>query len=153
MNAAPERQFDHIAFLDLFAGSGAVGLEAASRGARRVDLVEADAKAAEVVRRNCVLMPRSCSLHVAKMSVESYLSKPSSHTSFDIVWMDPPYAYPNDAIAHHLEQLAHGFLKPDALIVIERSKRDCAPGWPGWIGDSWAKTYGETAVYFGQKCS
>jgi 16S rRNA (guanine966-N2)-methyltransferase len=136
-----------IAFLDLYAGSGAVGLEAASRGASTVVLVERDARAAAVVRSNAaaVALP---GVVVRAESVARYLDEPAT-TAFDVVFLDPPYADPvADVLARVVEG---GWLAPDGVVVVERASRDGAPQWPGGLAPDRSRRYGDSTLWYGRR--
>lgn len=139
--------------LDLFAGTGAVGLEAASRGAASVTLVDSGRDAVNALRRNveAVGLP---GVIVRSQSVESFIAggSPGSHETFDVVFADPPYAYPDDDLARLLESLVTGddWLAPDAVVVVERSKRGAPPAWPDVIQPIKDKRYGESVLWYGR---
>lgn len=130
--------------LDLFAGSGALGLEAASRGATRVTLVEHDRRAAGVCRANARALGLT-QVRTVESTVESFLAREVSDT-YDLVFADPPY----DVAPSHLDHLLAGVvphLASDAVVVVERSARTPEPHPPAGL-DLWRKrTYGETAIY------
>jgi 16S rRNA (guanine966-N2)-methyltransferase len=118
--------------LDLYAGSGALGVESGSRGAETVDLVEFDAKATSVCQRNAdlingVLARKAVTVHRSK--VESFLERTPGEVSWDLVFMDPPYPLDEAAVSAVLAKLAD-HLTPAALVVVERSSRSPEPGWP-----------------------
>ncbi|MET1042907.1 MAG: 16S rRNA (guanine(966)-N(2))-methyltransferase RsmD [Microbacteriaceae bacterium] len=137
--------------LDLYAGSGALGLEAASRGARRVTLVERSFGAAQICRKNAALLrkraPRSSSLEidVSSAPVHSFLT--GSNSSFDVVFLDPPYDLGNAELVHALEVLVPR-LEHDAVVVVERASRDAEPAWPEGLALDRRKDYGDTALYW-----
>tara|TARA_Y100000815_G_scaffold78826_5_gene67918 strand:- start:10487 stop:11059 length:573 start_codon:yes stop_codon:yes gene_type:complete len=137
--------------LDLFAGSGALGLEAASRGARRVVLVDKSPAATRVMRANAATITRAAprgespEITVSSQSVTAYLVGAAG--SFDLVFIDPPYELDNAALRHDLELLAPR-LAPDATVVVERSTRDPEPEWPDGFELERQKTYGETTLYW-----
>ncbi len=133
--------------LDLYAGSGALGLEASSRGAARVTLVEAVRSAADVARRNVADL-RLADVVVVPTKVERFLAA-APPRPYDLVLCDPPYGLANADLAAVLAALAApGWLAPGAEVVVERAGRDAAPVWPaGWL-DEGRKDYGETAVFF-----
>jgi 16S rRNA (guanine966-N2)-methyltransferase len=136
--------------LDLFAGSGAVGLEALSRGAAASVLVESNRAAAEVVRRNidAVGLPGAV---LERRTAESFLADGSSGAQFDLVFADPPYAYPDEGLADLLVALADGrWLAGSAVLVVERSARAAEPGWPDGIALVTQKRYGEGALWYGR---
>lgn len=139
--------------LDLYAGSGAIGLEAWSRGAAAVTLVESDRSTAELIRGNA----RSVGCEVAEViarSVTAVLAEPA-RAPFDLVFSDPPYPLDDDTVADDLALLAaHGWLADDALVVVERSRRSPQPAWPSGVvplsGKRGQKRYGETTVWFAE---
>lgn len=145
----PERALDTFAFLDLYAGSGAVGLEAASRGAGPVALVEADRRTAGLARDNARTLDLPATVHAAK--VETFLATEPPR-AFDIVWADPPYDHDDDQVGAALALLVErGWLAEHGLVVVERSSRSGEPGWPRALGDRWARRYGETTLHYAQE--
>lgn len=133
-----------VAVLDLYAGSGALGLEAKSRGALYVELVDSSAKAAKLIRENA----KTCGFDVvvAPMKAQSWVAQVPNR-AFDVVFIDPPYAVTDDDLAGVLEGLVP-HVAPDALIVIERSSRSPEPIWPqGWEIDD-TRTFGDTCLWF-----
>jgi 16S rRNA (guanine966-N2)-methyltransferase len=136
--------------LDLYAGSGALGLEAASRGARSVLLVEADRAAAEVIRKNIAeLSLPEVSLR-AETVERALLSRPAAdEAAFDLVLADPPYDVSQEALGDVLALLvAHRWLSGDALVVVERSARTPEPLWPQGLVGAGERRYGETKMWF-----
>lgn len=139
-------QLEGVSFLDLFAGSGAVGLEAASRGAAPVVLVEKAEPVARLVRENA--RAAGLRVQVQRAGVEQFLA--GSPQPFDVVWFDPPYAVTDAAVDAMLQQVVEGgWLADDALVVVERSSRSAAPGFPG-EPDAWQRRYGETTLHHAQ---
>nr|NLI50046.1 methyltransferase domain-containing protein [Propionibacterium sp.] len=137
---------DRFSFLDLYAGSGAVALEAASRGAGPVLAVERDAATAAVARRNAERL--GLDVRVVTAAVESFVAD-AEPRAFDVVWLDPPYALGSDAVARVAALvLKRGWLAPDGLVVAERATRDEPPGWPPSLPSTWSRRYGETTLYF-----
>ncbi|HZR49411.1 MAG TPA: 16S rRNA (guanine(966)-N(2))-methyltransferase RsmD [Streptosporangiaceae bacterium] len=134
--------------LDLYAGSGAVGLEALSRGAEHVTLVESAAPALRVIRANITAlgMPGA---EVAGDRVERFLSqKPGA--PYHVVFADPPYATPDEQIAAMLTALdAHGWLASGALVVVERATRSGSLDWPQGYVPVRARRYGEATFWYG----
>ena len=132
--------------LDLYAGSGALGLEAASRGAVDVVLVDSSKQAVAVARRN-VSELRLPGVHVVAAAVRRHLSTPCDRP-VDLVLMDPPYALTDADLAADLEALSTGhWLAPAAVVVVERSSRSPQPTWPaGWAAER-ARRYGETTLW------
>lgn len=133
--------------LDLFAGSGALGLEAASRGAEHVVMVEHHPGALKVIRSNIEMVSPSLAstttLQARSARVESFLQA-SPTLSATGVFLDPPYKF--EGIEGILSALKP-WLAPGAWVVIERSTRSQAPVWPEGFEPWDDKKYGETAVY------
>jgi 16S rRNA (guanine966-N2)-methyltransferase len=139
-------------FADLYAGSGAVGLEAASRGAGPVLLVEADAKAARVARANIAALDAARDVTLATGRVASVLAAgPPDGKPYDVIFADPPYAVPESEIeAVQTALVSNGWLAPDAVVVLERSVRSPDPAWvPGLTGER-SRRYGETILWYGR---
>lgn len=139
---------DGVAFLDLYAGSGAVGLEAASRGARPVTLVEQDRRTAGLVRRNAADL--GLEVVVAAVSVARFLDGAPEGPGADVAFLDPPYAVGSGAVAADLEGLARGWLAQDALVVVERSSRERDWAWPQEYAEEGRRVYGETVLRLGR---
>jgi 16S rRNA (guanine966-N2)-methyltransferase len=136
--------------LDLYAGSGALGLEAASRGAATVLLVETDRTAVAVLRQNIVDLGLP-EISVRADTVErALLSGPVSDESrFDLVLADPPYDLSEEAMAEVLQLLVvHKWLSDDALVVLERSARSPEPRWPRGLVGAGERRYGDTKMWF-----
>jgi len=142
----------HANVLDLYAGSGALGLEAASRGAASVLLVESDWAAVAVIRRNIAdLGLPGVSVGVRADTVErALLSGPASvKARCDLVLADPPYDVTEEALGDVLTLLVtHGWLSADALVVVERSARSPEPRWPQGLDGAGERRYGETKMWF-----
>lgn len=133
--------------LDLYAGSGALGLEAASRGAATVVLVESSARAAKVTRANATALGIP-EVSVRQSTVQRVLdsSAPQPQT---LVFIDPPYDLAEDELAADLAALVeHGWLASDALVVVERSSRSPEPRWPEAMEREGERRYGETRIWF-----
>jgi 16S rRNA (guanine966-N2)-methyltransferase len=133
--------------LDLYAGSGAVGLEALSRGAREVLLVESDARAAAVIRANIAAIRLDGAL-VRHDKVERTLGRPSD-TKYDLAFADPPYAVTGKAVTRVLTMLAAGWLADEALVVIERATRSGTLDWPPAYQPGKSRRYGEATFWYG----
>ena len=136
-----------LAFLDLYAGSGAVGIEAASRGAGRVTCVERDPRALTVLRANLHAVGRT-DVEVSSAPVERLLES-SPTAPYDVVYVDPPYAEPVDGVLDRL--VAHGWLAPAAVVVVERATRDAPPGWPAELSLDRSRRYGDTTLWYGRR--
>jgi 16S rRNA (guanine966-N2)-methyltransferase len=141
-----ERSLSGLAFCDLYAGSGAVGLEAASRGATRVLLVERDPRTAQLCRRNAETL--GLAVDVVTSSVDQLLKKPPTRP-FDIVFADPPYELATATVSAQIEQLIlNGWVDRSSLIVVERSRRTPQLVWPDTAAKRWSRAYGETILCF-----
>ncbi|GAA4108846.1 16S rRNA (guanine(966)-N(2))-methyltransferase RsmD [Knoellia locipacati] len=131
--------------MDLYAGSGALGLESASRGAAEVTLVESDRAAASVVRDNAARLGLRAS--VLPTTVSSALA--GAPRPLDLVFLDPPYDLSEESLAGDLAALVdRGWLVEDALVVVERSKRSAEPAWPEGLVPERLKKYGETVIWY-----
>lgn len=141
-----------IAFCDLYSGSGAVALEAASRGATPVIAVEKDRLTADVARRNAQQTRLPVQVVTASAEVVVGQPPPFGIRGFDVVWLDPPYPLPNDAVESVLASLVHNdWLVANALVVVERSSRTSPFIWPDRLSDAWLRRYGETTLFFAQR--
>jgi 16S rRNA (guanine966-N2)-methyltransferase len=148
--------------LDLYAGSGAVGLEALSRGASQVLLVESDPRAAAVIKANiaAVNLPGAA---VVTDRVERLLARnrdandgkndgngrKNDNDGYDLAFADPPYAVTDEAVTRVLTQLAQGWLAAGALVVIERATRSGALDWPPGYLHGKSRRYGEATFWYG----
>ena len=134
--------------LDLFAGTGALGLEALSRGAARATLVEKASAAARVATAN--VRATGLSARVVTADVRAYLGARSGDAltgEVDMVFIDPPYDIAEEDMATVLSALAP-WVGPDSLIVVERSTRAPAPTWPPFLVLEDTRAWGETVAYF-----
>lgn len=139
--------------LDLYAGSGALGLEAASRGAASVVLVERSPAAAQVCRRNAAALSAAARrpgmhpprIEVRAASVQAYLA--GAGGPFDTVFIDPPYDVGDDDVHAVLSALLP-LLSEDAVVCLERSARGPEPALPDGLELTRRKDYGETAIYW-----
>lgn len=147
---ASEGSLDGLRFLDLYAGSGAVGLEAWSRGADVVTLVEQDRSTARLVRTNAVAI--GCErAEVIAAAVLATLRR-GTGAAYDLCFLDPPYALPSAEVRTVLEELvAHDWLVPDATVVVERSARAAALAWPRGLGAERERRYGETMLHYARR--
>ncbi|MBC9735075.1 16S rRNA (guanine(966)-N(2))-methyltransferase RsmD [Nocardioides marmotae] len=138
-----------LRFLDLYAGSGAVGLEAWSRGAGVVTLVEQDRRTAALVRENARTLGFARADVVAASVGTTLLRHPAA--PYDVVFSDPPYPLDEPSLARDLAALVeHGWLVPDALVVVERSVRSPEPTWPPGLEPVRERRYGETVLWYGR---
>jgi len=165
--------------LDLYAGSGAIGLEALSRGARDVLMVESDAQAVAVIRANIATVGIE-GARVIRDRVERVLARalaapgqaaggsaqeppgapgasgasgaPESldrPDRYDLVFADPPYAMTVAAVTRMLSLLADGWLADDALVVVERATRSGPVHWPPVYLPGKSRRYGEATFWYG----
>jgi 16S rRNA (guanine966-N2)-methyltransferase len=142
---------DGARVLDLFAGSGAVGLEALSRGAAEVVLVDSDRTACESVHRNiaAVALPGA---RVYRRPAAAFLAGGGVDEGFDLVFADPPYAFADDHLAGLLTALVEGdWLAAGAVVVVERSARTAAPRWPEGMEPIKQRRYGEGMLWYGRR--
>jgi len=132
--------------LDLYAGSGAVGLEALSRGASRVLLVESGARATAVIRQNIGALGLPGATLIADRVERVLAHSPPEDERYDVVFADPPYAMADAEISRVLSLLTgEGWLARDALVIVERATRS----WPdGFVPDR-ARKYGEATFWYG----
>jgi 16S rRNA (guanine966-N2)-methyltransferase len=135
--------------LDLYAGSGALALEAMSRGAASAVLVDKSPDSVAVCRANAQLVASAvgaapAAIRVVRQSVGTFLAAESG--TYDLAFVDPPYDLGDADLAENLEALLP-LLAEEALVVVERSSRSPEPAWPAGITPFRTRTYGETAVH------
>lgn len=137
-----------LRFLDLYAGSGAVGLEAWSRGAGAVTFVESDRRTSRLVYENAKLLGFHRA-HVMTVPVATALGK-APPAPYDVVFSDPPYHLADATVTDDLAQLVeHEWLVPGGMVVVERSARSPEPEWPAELTDTRERKYGETTLWYG----
>ncbi|WP_329363912.1 16S rRNA (guanine(966)-N(2))-methyltransferase RsmD [Streptomyces sp. NBC_01483] len=136
--------------LDLYAGSGAVGLEALSRGAGHALLVEADARAARIIRENVKTLGLP-GAEVRSGKAEQIVQGPAPADPYDLVFLDPPYAVSDGDLREILLTLrTQGWLAGEALVTVERSTRGGEFGWPDGFDAIRARRYGEGTFWYGR---
>ncbi|WP_322412035.1 RsmD family RNA methyltransferase [Microbacterium invictum] len=142
--------------LDLYAGSGALGLEAASRGAMTVDLVEKAPRAVTVIRRNAARIhaalrgsddPARIAVH--RVGVDAYL-RSAPVGVFDLVFLDPPYDLSDAELRTNLQLLVPA-LSPEATVIVERGARSTAPAWPAGLTARRDRRYGDTTLWWASR--
>lgn len=144
-DAPVEHQLEGVGFLDLYAGSGAMGLEAASRGADPVLLVESHHGAQATIEQN--LASTGLAGQLRRTTVEALVAQPNPAAAFDIIWLDPPYDLPTDKLNVVLASLLrNGWVRADGVVVVERSGRQAPPVMAGT--DAWDRRYGETTLFW-----
>lgn len=137
-----------LRFLDLYAGSGAVGLEAWSRGAGVVTLVEQDRRASSLIRSNARAIGYPAADVVAATVSTTLRRNPAA--PYDVAFLDPPYPLTSEEVDTDLRSLdRHGWLVPGAMVIVERSIRSDAPAFPDGFTDHRERRYGETALWYG----
>jgi len=142
-------RIEGAAFLDLYAGSGAVGLEALSRGAARVEFVERAEPALRVLRGNLARLGLTAGFRIHATGVGLALRKMKAGSAFDVVFLDPPY----DALDEYratLELLggATGLLAPDALVIAEHRRKEKLEERYGALGRTRLLEQGDAALSF-----
>jgi 16S rRNA (guanine966-N2)-methyltransferase len=136
--------------LDLYAGSGALGLETLSRGAIAADLVEQGREAAAVVRRNAITVAKAGlpTARVHQSPVRAFLQRALG--PYDLVFSDPPYDLDDDAMTADLVGLAP-LLAPDALVIVERARRSTPPDLAAaGLALIREKSYGDTTLWWAE---
>ena len=141
--------FDGIVVLDLYAGSGALGLEALSRGAASAVFVESDRRAADVIAANAKALGTTGA--VVRCGTVATVVAARSGRPVDLVFADPPYEVPTADVAAVLSALTeHGWLASGALAVVERASSSPSLAWPdGWTAGR-ERRYGDTRLEFGE---
>jgi 16S rRNA (guanine966-N2)-methyltransferase len=139
--------------LDLFAGTGSLGLEAASRGAAEVIFVEKDRPAFELLRANISAVSKALSLQNQKPELRSknqdaFRAVRSLNLGFfDLVFLDPPYEFSNQTLEKLIAEIAPS-LRSNALLIIERSSKTLQPIVPENFELLDTKRYGDSVAYF-----
>jgi 16S rRNA (guanine(966)-N(2))-methyltransferase RsmD len=143
---------DGARFADLYAGSGAVGLEALSRGAGHVLLVESDPRAARTIRANLDALGAGTAAHLVTDRVAAVLDRGPEGTAYDVVFADPPYATEDQEIAATVAALVRGgWLATDAVLVVERSTRGGPLPQVEGVTSVRSRRYGETTLWYGRR--
>ncbi len=141
----------HARVVDLYAGSGALGLEAASRGAATVTLVEKNAAAARACRDNAARILRNAPkgaeprIAVAAQAVQTFLD--TSDATWDLALLDPPYGVGAEELARAIASLAPR-LAPEAIVLVERTSKAPEPVWAPGIALDRRKDYGDTTLWW-----
>jgi 16S rRNA (guanine966-N2)-methyltransferase len=137
--------------LDLFSGSGAMGLEALSRGASLVHCVEKDDAAAKTISTNNALVQKAQPVgvfHLFHMAAQKFVDT-SAQNQYHFVYIDPPYDFPDADLVEVLERLlANNFYKDGAVIAVERASKSPQPVWPVGYEPSRTKVYGQASIYY-----
>jgi 16S rRNA (guanine(966)-N(2))-methyltransferase RsmD len=139
-------------FADLYAGSGAVGLEALSRGAVHVLLVEGDPRAARIARDNLAALRATPAARLVTGKVAQVLAAGPDDGPYDVIFADPPYAVPDEEITAMLAALVdQDWLAPDGVVVVERATRTGPVNWVRGITGERGRRYGETTLWYGRR--
>ena len=145
-------EFDGLHVLDLYAGTGAIALEALSRGASLVHAVEKDESAAKAIESNYeYLKPPQCSgiFHLYTIGVHRFLQD-KAQVQYHFIYIDPPYDVDDIDVTETLIQLVSGgFLHPQALIAVERNSRVRELLWPDGLERVREKNYGQATIFYG----
>jgi len=143
--------FEGLHVLDLFGGSGAIGLESLSRGATSVHIVEKDDEAQKTIEANFEIVKKSNpagSFHLYGMSAERFL-KDAPKDKYHLVYIDPPYDFSNQAVEDVLSALHdYEFLSSDAFIAVERTARGAQFIWPDAFVPARERKYGQATIYY-----
>jgi len=145
-------EFENLKFLDLFAGSAAVGLEALSRGASLVHVVEKDEGAVKTIRANQEIVEKAKpegKFHLYAMSAQKFLANPMQQ--YDIIFMDPPYDFGDQGVHELLNLiLEKEVIRSGGVIVIERATKGSSIKWPAPLRELRTKEYGVATLYYGE---
>ncbi|AHI00718.1 16S rRNA (guanine(966)-N(2))-methyltransferase RsmD [Kutzneria albida] len=141
-------ELDGARVLDLYAGSGALGFEALSRGAALATFVESEHRAVEVLRRNAKALGLS-GVDVRHGTARSVLAGAPAG-AYDLVLADPPYAVTNEELALVLAGVVT-WTAPGGLVLVERAARSGEPSWPEGLEPFRSKKYGDTAVHWAER--
>jgi 16S rRNA (guanine966-N2)-methyltransferase len=143
---------DGLHFLDLFAGSGAVGVEALSRGAGLVESIENNSESAQVCEKNFELLlnqPNLGKFKVHQTTTFEYINH-LANKQFDIIFLDPPYDVTNIEIEKILKKiLSNNLLGKFGVIAIERDAKGAAFTWPNGLQEVKVRSYGQGAIHYG----
>ena len=141
--------FSDLNVLDLYAGSGALGIEAISRGAHNAVFVDNDRTAISIINSNLGGLGH-VHTQVVKSNVATYIGNSSPAVAFDLVFMDPPYSVVDTVVEDHIADLvAKNWLAQDAVLVIEREANSLIE-WPAGFDAQEPRIYGDTSVWYGR---
>ncbi|MDP1851876.1 MAG: 16S rRNA (guanine(966)-N(2))-methyltransferase RsmD [Candidatus Planktophila sp.] len=138
--------------LDLFGGSGAIALEALSRGASTVHVVEREFDAQKTIQNNYELVQRNKpagDFHLYSMSAQRFVSE-GAKVKYHFVYIDPPFDFDDSEVADIVSKLhIEGFLKSDAMVAVERTTRGSKFSWPVGFTPLRQRKYGAATIYYG----
>ena len=136
--------------LDLYAGTGAVGIEALSRGAAHVCFVESDETAVAVIRRNLDVLGLAGAV-VRHQRIEKFVTTTPDGPAYGICFADPPYAEDAGHVVTNLLAITEHWLSHDAVVVVERSSRDPEWTWPVGLSAVRSRKYGDATLWYGRR--
>lgn len=143
--------FFGLNFLDLFGGCGAIGLEALSRGASIVHVIERDLDAQKTIENNFELVKKSQPIgkfHLYEMSAQRFLKGPAKE-KYHIIYIDPPFDCTNTEVEEILRKLQTGeFLKDAAVIAVERTAKGSKFNWPEAFSPARERNYGTASIFY-----
>ena len=138
--------------LDLFGGSGAIGLEALSRGASIVHIVERDPDAQKTIENNFELVMKNKPVgkfHLYSMSAQRFVSD-SPKEKYHFIYIDPPFDFTNTELEDIVQKLHTGaFLKDDGLVAVERTAKGPQFSWPEGFSPARERNYGAASIFYG----
>jgi 16S rRNA (guanine966-N2)-methyltransferase len=139
-------------FLDLYAGSGAVGVEALSRGAALVEVVESNPMSAQVCEDNFAPISKLAGIGKFKVhakTVFEFLNQ-TARSSYDIIYLDPPYEVDNVEVEKILKKIVNlGLLSKSGVMAIERDAKAGSFAWPDGLSELKVRSYGAGAIHYG----
>jgi len=145
-------EFDGLNVLDLYSGTGAIGLEALSRGSSTVHCVESNEKASQSILANYEGIKSSQfpgNFHLYSMAVDRFLEGPTP-MQYHFIYIDPPYEFSDIEVIENLIAIVDGkFIHPDGLIAVERNSRVRELSWPYGLEQLREKNYGQATIFYG----
>jgi len=145
-------EFDGLNVLDLYSGTGAIGLEALSRGSSTVHCVESNEKASQSILANYEGIKSSQfpgNFHLYSMAVDRFLEGPAP-MQYHVIYIDPPYEFSDIEVIENLIAIVDGkFIHPDGLIAVERNSRVRELSWPYGLEQLREKNYGQATIFYG----
>lgn len=144
-------EFEGLRVLDLYSGTGAIALEALSRGAAIVHAVEKDEQACKAIAANFEAIKSAQApgvFHLYAMNVHRFVAEKAQY-QYHIIYIDPPYEVDDADVTETLIHLRdNGFIHPDALIAVERNSRVKEMLWPDGFEELRAKNYGQAVIFY-----
>lgn len=139
-----------LAVLDGYAGTGAVGIEALSRGASCALFVESDRVAARAIEANLKTLGLAGGTVLGRPMEQVAAVQPQRQQLYDVVFLDPPYSTPAADVRAVVAALAtHDWLATDAVVVVERPSREQPFPWPVQVVADRSRRYGEATLWYG----